>query len=351
MKNIINLWSGSAELNPEQIPDNRDIQVQIIQRPDEYRFLHDCMIEFFHGKLYTAWYNCPIGEMADRSVIRGRVSSDNGKSWGPIQMMAEDPTDQFIYVPPAFGVCPVTDSLYLFASRMTGPDLVHDLDLFQLQESDGSWKFIRRITEPFLPNTQIQKLPNGKLIVGGRLSPVMDSYPEIPAVAISDSGKIDAPWRIVKIQDKVKAPDGNNPLPETALLLDGMNITAFVRNNNGYPLMYESQDGGETWSEPLEHNLPAGSSKLAAGLLSNRQRYLICNIEGQQRNTLALFLSAPGEKTFSEVSLIRNGTDEALQATPEWSYPAAIEYQNELLIVCTSGKTSATFIRYPLKNC
>ena len=147
----------------------------------------------------------------------------------------------------------------------------------------------------------------------------------------------------------VKAPDGGNALPETALLADGMNITAFVRHDNGFPLMYQSNDGGETWSDALEHNLPVGTSKLAAGLLRDGRRYLICNLAGQQRDTLALFISAPGEETFSSVSLLRKGPDEALDARPQWSYPAAIEDQGELLIVCTSEKTSATFIRYPLK--
>lgn len=77
---IINLWSGSPLPHVDEIPVNPHVKVQIIQRPDEYKFLHDCMIESFHGKLYTAWYNCPVGEMAGRSIIRGRVSADHGET-------------------------------------------------------------------------------------------------------------------------------------------------------------------------------------------------------------------------------------------------------------------------------
>ena len=346
---IRNLWSGGPVPDPAGIPVNPHAETQILQRPDaDYRFLHDCMIEVFHGRIYAAWYNCPEGEMVGRSVIRGKVSGDGGRTWSPVQIMAQDPTDALIYVPPAFGVCPETDSLYLFVSRMTGPDLVHDWELFRLEESSGAWHSVRVFPEPFLPNTRMLSLANGKLIIGGRVAPAQDVYPEIPAVAISDSGRADASWRIVRIHDRIKAPDGENPFPETALLAERNKLTAFVRRDKGLPILYESFDFGETWNGPVEHNLPAGSSKQAAGMLSDGRRYLLCNPALRGRDALALFLSEPGESTFSQATLLRDGPDPVLDARPQWSYPAAVEWNGALLVVCTSEKTSCAFIRVPL---
>lgn len=349
MSHVRHLWSEKLPLDICRLPMLTGAETQIIQRPDEYRFLHDCMITAYHGKLYTAWYNCPTHEMADRSVIRGRVSPDEGKTWSDIIMMADDHASGLIYVPPAFGICPKDGNLYLFATRMTGPDIVQDCEIFRLEdESANEWRSVRILPDPFLPNTPVYQLPNGKLIMAGRVAPKTNSLPEIPAVAISDSGRIDAEWRIVRIDNRIKAPEGENWFPETCLIIDGEKIEAFVRHDRHYPLMYESLDSGETWSEPLVHDVPVGASKLFVGTLSDGRIYLISNLADQARETLALFLSAPGEKTFSSAALLRNGEDHLLDARPQWSYPAAVEFNGSLWVVCTSEKTSAALIRVPL---
>ncbi len=325
MKNTVQnqreIWRG-AEITPEMIPAEENAEAQILYRgtddPD-YKFLHDCAIAAYHGKLYTAWYNCPAREMAESSVIRGRASSDGGKTWSAVRTLAADPEGQYMYVPPAFGICPKTDRLYLLVSRMTGCDMMKDWEIFVLDEASGDWTKVRTLSQPFLPNTPVFRRGGGKLIAGGRVAPEPGSCPEIPAVAISDSGAIDAPWRIVRIHDRIKAPDSNNYFPETALIADGLEVTAFVRHDSGAPLMYKSIDGGETWSDPVYHNIPEGASKVAAGILSDSSRWLLANlppVNGIRRSILALYRTKPGEKEFSRVSRIRNGFDTELDAAP-----------------------------------
>ena len=351
MSHVIDLWSGEKPLDIRNLPDHPAAEAGIVQHPDEeYRFLHDCMLANRHGKLYLSWYNCPVHEMADRSVIRGRISSDCGNTWSDPVTLAEDPANAVIYVPPAFGICPADDQLYLLVTRMTGPDVVQDLEIFRLNEQENIWHSVRVIQKPFLPNTPVYRMINGKLITAGRVAAQSGMMPEIPAVAISDDGKIDTEWRIVPIHDRIKAPEGENYLPETCIIPDGEHITAFVRHDNRYPLIYESHDCGETWSGPQVHNIPVGNSKIFAGILSDQRRYMICNLAGQNRDTLALLLSKPGEKTFSYASLIRNGIDTKLNAAPQWSYPVAVEVpeMNCMCIACTCSKTSAAFIRIPL---
>lgn len=350
MSFVKKMWSGSDALDIRELPMHPAAEAQIIQRPEAgFGFLHDCMITKYHGKIYTAWYNCPEGEMQGDSVIRGRISADDGNIWSEVKTFAQDQSKQFMYVPPAFGICPQNDHLYLIATRMAGADLVHDFEIFELDEETESFHFVRRIDSPFLPNTPVYRMKNGKLIMGGRVSRNVDDYPVYTAVAISDSGRIDDDWRIVEICPFYKGFDGWNYLPETCLsIYDDGSIIAFVRHDCRYPQLYESADSGETWTPSQVHDIPVGNSKLFSGILSDGRSYLITNLAGQQRDTLALFLSKPGERTFSDAWLLRNGNDETLNATPEWSYPAAVEDGGYLYVVCTSAKTSATFIKVKL---
>ena len=53
---------------------------------DNYHFLHDAAIVQHKNTLYTAWYNCPQGEMQESSLIRGRRSGDGGLTWSDPQV-------------------------------------------------------------------------------------------------------------------------------------------------------------------------------------------------------------------------------------------------------------------------
>lgn len=326
-----------------------NIVTRIIQRPDdEFKFLHDCMIVEFKKTLYAAWYNCPEGEMVGRSVIRGRHSDDGGKTWSGISVFAEDKTDTYMYVPPAFAVC--DDSLYLFVTRMVGLDMVQDVEIFRLDEATRTFKSVRIIGIPFLPNTNALRMSDGKMIIAGRGADIPGEMPLFPAVLISDSGKVDAPWRLVKIYPSKTLPDGVNfQFPETAIIVDGPEITAFTRNDReAVPVVFISRDCGETWSEPMTHGLPVGRAKMYAGKLSDNRRFLVSNIENCGRNKLVLFLTEKNSRIFSECIVIRNGNDTTLNATPEWSYPAAIEYDSKLYVIYTSAKTSSALSIIPL---
>lgn len=335
-------------IDSAEIQDN--IVTQIIQRPDdEFKFLHDCMIVEFKKTLYAAWYNCPEGEMVGRSVIRGRHSNDGGKTWSGISIFVEDKTDTYMYVPPAFAVC--NDSLYLLVTRMVGLDMVQDVEIFRLDEATRTFKSVMMIDIPFLPNTNAFRMSNGRLIIAGRCADIPGEMPLFPAVLISDSGRIDAPWRLVKIYPSKTLPDGVDfQFPETAVIVDGAEITAFTRNDReAAPVMFISRDCGETWSNPMTHDLPVGRAKMYAGKLSDNRRFLVSNLETSGRNKLVLFLTKKNSKMFSEYLVIRNGNDAGLDATPEWSYPAAIEYDSKLYVIYTSAKTSSALSIIPLK--
>lgn len=329
----------------------KGIQEQILTRPDnKYRFLHDCVIANHKNVLYAAWYNCPDGEIEDESVIRGRYSVDKGKTWSEIRYFARDSTNKLMYVPPAFGV--INGALYMYVSRMTGHDQVKDILLFKLNEKKKNFIKVDSIPIPFIINTSVTLMENGKLIAGGRRSEVPGTLPLIPAVLISDNGSALGPWRVIDIQKDSKNPDGTPfEYPETGLITRGAEITAIVRGEQQNPLVYKSPDFGTTWSLSNEINFPfAGASKITCGVLSDGRDYVIGNVQGFGRNKLIIGFRNKGSETFSKAYLLQDGENTKLNASPEWSYPSACELENKLYVIYTSGKKASALSIIPLAN-
>ena len=305
----------------------------VVTRPTrEYLFLHETAIIGYHGTLFAAWYNSPAEELKGHTPIRGARSFDGGKTWSAPELIAYDPSGKLLYCPPVFGIC--DDTLYLLCNTMVSADHMHSLEFYRYDESDEKFHFLRSEPIPFKLNTNVCTLPNGKLLLPGRIAE-MDSFPNTPAVLISDSGKIDAPWRLVKIQENGDLPDGSKLVhPElSAIIQDGL-ITIFCRNDlRKVPLLYQSGDGGETWSGPISHNIPFSSSKIYSGTLSNGKNYVIGSLSG--RNRLSIFFSEPGTLEFTSGYDIRNGYDPVLDLYPQFSYPVACEMDGKLHVIYT----------------
>jgi hypothetical protein len=325
------------------------LQEQMIARPDSnYRFLHDCVITGFHNTLYAAWYNCPETEIADQSVIRGRYSTDKGQTWSDVKCFAQDSTNRMMYVPPAFGQA--DDRLFLYVSRMTGHDQVHDILIFKLDEAAHHFTKVDSISIPFIINTTVTKLDNGTMIAGGRRANKPGELPLIPAVLISDSGSPLGPWRVADLQNNSSNPDGTAfQYPETGLIANGSTVTAIVRGEQSRPLVYHSQDFGNTWSKPTFIDFPfSGQSKITCGTLSDGRDYIIGNAEGYDREKLVIAFREKGGKSFTKAYLLQNGNNAKLNASPEWSYPTAWESDNRLYVIYTSEKKAATLSIIPL---
>ena len=305
----------------------------IVTRPSpEYLFLHEAAIIGYHGILFASWYNCPEGELYGYTPIRGAKSFDGGKTWTEPEDIAFDPSGKLLYCPPVYGIC--DDTLYLLCNTMVSADHMHSLEFYRYDESDGKFHFFRSEPIPFKLNTNVYTMPNGKLLLPGRIAE-MDSFPNTPAVLISDSGKIDAPWRLVKIQENGGLPDGSKLVhPElSAIIQDGL-ITIFCRDDErNVPLLYQSKDCGETWRGPISHNIPFSNSKIYSGTLSNGKNYVVGCIDGRTR--LSIFFTEPGSLKFTHGYDIRNGHDPVLDLYPQFSYPVACETDGILHVIYT----------------
>jgi hypothetical protein len=319
---------------------------------DSLSFLHDAAIVAHNNVLFAAWYNCPSGEMEGASLIRGRRSADGGLTWSEPEVIASDQEKKGImYVPVTF--LSWKGALYAFVANMEGgADRVTRCEIFKLNEENNTWNSSGFITGPFIPNCPPVRMSNNNFIMAGRMAENPGELPVIPAIAVSEGENLTKTWKVIPLKYNNKLPDGEQPdFPETTVIVDKQHITSFVRNHSKCPILFKSDDFGQTWSDPMIHNFPFASSKIFAGTLSTNQDYVIANLASEgYRNLLVIAVTRPGEKQFSKLWKIRNGYSERLNAGPEWSYPSATEYNGKLFIVYTSEKHHCCLTIIPLKS-
>ena len=314
---------------------------------DRYHFLHDTCIAAHNGELHTAWYNCPDREIHGESVIRGRRSSDGGRTWSGVEtIVADESGDGLHCVPPQLHVD--SGKLYAFVGIMVGPDLIRRCDLFVRDGSSGTWNRVGKVSDAFQQNTAPVMMANGEYLLPGRAASRADEYSMMSAVAICD--RIDGDWEVVTL------PTGDlcRPHPETTLIADADRVTALVRNDGGNAQVFESRDLGRTWTGPVTQNLPIGAAKMYAGKFNTGQRYLLANMNSDgYRELLTISVSAPGEEHLSRMWAIRNGADWTAgdpAIGSEWSYPSAIEHDGTLYVVYTSEKRHCAMTAIPVAS-
>jgi len=297
-------------------------------------FLHESAIIEYEGVLYASWYNCREKELVGYTPIVGRRSYDGGKTWTSPEIIAEDRSGRILYCPPVYGIC--DEKLYMLINQMVSADHIHSLDLYVLNKETDMFELLWSRPIPFKLNTNAVRLPNGKLIIPGRIAE-LDGFPNTPAVMISDSGKIDADWRVVKVAQNGDLPDGSCLVhPETTVLCCDNVLYLFNRNDKRkVPLVYVSRDFGESWSEAMSHDIPYRSTKIYSGTLSEGRFYLIANTDRPNRSKLMLYISEKNSLNFTKQKLLIDceASDDDIKRC---HYPAAVEKDGKLYIIATA---------------
>ena len=99
------------------------------------------------------------------------LSYDGGKTWTEPSVIADDPEGKTLYCPPIYGIC--DDKLYLFLNEMVAADHMHALDLYVYKEEEGIFTKLWSKPIPFKLNTNVITLPNGKLMLPGRVGEIV----------------------------------------------------------------------------------------------------------------------------------------------------------------------------------
>ncbi len=307
--------------------------VSVCEPDDNFKFLHEAAIIEYHDVLYASWYHCPESELHGYTPICGKRSFDFGKTWSDLEIICDDKSSNVLYCPPVYGIC--DDKLYMFVNQMVAPDHIHSLDLYVLNNETCKFEFLWTRPIPFKLNTNVATLPNGKLMLTGRVGE-LDGFPNTPAVLISDSGKIDAEWRLVKIAENGNLCDGSKFIhPEISAICAEDVLYMFCRNDQRVvPLVYVSKDYGETWSDLYAHDVPIIPSKIYCGTLSDGRHYMVCNTDKFDRSKLVVYFTDDETLTFSKQLVLidcQDGTWGAMH------YPAACEYKGYLYVIATEG--------------
>lgn len=300
---------------------------QIVQRSTpELPFLHDTMVASLGGRLFEAWYACAENEMIGRTVIRGRWSSDGGKSWSEPETVAVN-ADGYLMVPVTFSE--KDGEIWAYVTRMTAPDHPIGYDLFRYEE--GAWVKRGEKPDPVIFNT-IPVKSDGRWLLGGRTAEVPNILPQYPVIALSAPSS-PAEWEIRRLPMEEKLH-----CPETTLAVSGARVTAFTRNDGGDIYVFESEDGGLTWSKPYQPSLPIHPAKMCAGSLGDGRQYLIYNerTEKRDRSRLVMALRDGPDEPFDRAYVVAEGYDDSLDGGPYWHYPS-VAMQNGVVYVSSTS--------------
>jgi len=144
-------------------------------------------------------------------------------------------------------------------------------------------------------------------------------------------------------------PEGMGFL-ETSVIVDGPNVTAFIRNSPTVAVA-TSRDFGRSWSAVGQSNYPMSAAQPFASTLSTGQRYLISNIGN--RDTLVIAVSRPGQSEFVRAWSIRNGRKPEVDyqgrtAGGAWAYPCAYEHDDKLYVVYSVRKLECELAIIPI---
>ncbi len=353
MNRMIN---GEGAPSFQAAPFPQGITYQSMYQPDPaYPFLHDTALGMWQGRIICAWYNCTQGEIRGDTIIRGRWSADGGKTWTDQEIIAASPDESVHYVPVSF-----TDDgkdFYAFVTRMCGHDQPTGYEIFRYTGS--GWESVALREDRMLINTPAYRMDDGHYLMAGRVCFSGYPHPEIPNVAVSETSDVLSPYRMIEFDGPWRQENFTLRYPETAVIIDGRDITAFVRGE-GFtrrpqerPYRFTSDDYGRTWSQGELTDLPCIGSKLFGGILSNGLSYLVFSAENDRNNNrslLALAVSRRGEDHISRRYRLLDGPHEATGLIPEWSYPCSMEYDGKLYIACTSHKSGAILMTIPLAS-
>ncbi|MBK8038443.1 MAG: exo-alpha-sialidase [Verrucomicrobiaceae bacterium] len=333
------LWDDSQKLaEAKDLPVLDGVEFHVIKKWDKaadgYTFLHGVGLCWHKGKLYASIGHNKGDENTVTEEAQYRVSEDGGRTWSELRTIdAGEEKDLAV----SHGVfLSQAGKLWAFhGADYNKMERIHTR-AYSLDEASGQWvKHGVVLEKGFWALNQPVKMSDGNWIMPGISAGPYSNTGTFPAAVAISHGDDFTKWDFVRIP----AHEGLKMWGESSLIVDSPNVLNIARYGaKPLALISKSTDFGRTWTTMGESNLPMTTSKPAAGLLSNGQRYLVCTNaanNGGKRFPLTLAVSKPGSPLLSQVFVIRHAEHSGPgESNPKasLSYPCATEHEGKLYI-------------------
>ena len=343
------LWTGDEiPADVTEIPFVPDVVHRTIHQAgvDTDKFLHGAAIVFHEGLCYANWANSPVNENGPHETLKGRRSTDGGKTWPILETIGPGFRGEerhshgilFVHQGELWTICS------RFGVGMPGrrfPGL--QAEAFVLAPDTNRWLSRGIVMENCWPYDEPVRMANGNFITGGQ------DKDGLPVVAISRGHDV-TQWETISIPYDRRLKPG---FAETTVWSEGERVLAIIRGGGGIAWVSVSEDNGRTWSKARASNFPMPRAKAYLGKLSTGQLYLLSNLKN--RDTLAISVSQPGENSLSSIWRVRHGKTvpprfPGRAKGKEWSYPYGHEHDGHLYVVYSVGKEDCGLSVIPIKS-
>lgn len=330
--------------------------VEAMLPPGDYKTAHaPALLELENGDMLCAWFAGTFEGSADVRIICSRLPK-GADAWEAPVPVSGDPhrseQNPSLFAGPDGAVWAMYTAQL---DRMPGKDNMQFTSVIRCQKSfDGgkTWGDYEVMfpREGSFCRQPIQVLSNGRWIFGNWLCTDSENGlsgdPSVFQIS-DDQGKS---WR------QVEMPKSNGRVHPNVVELENGHLVAFMRSRSAdFVYRSESEDWGETWSEPVPTPLPNNNSSISAVRLASGRIAIAYNptctknpVDGVAawpglRCPVAVALSEDGGKTFPMIRYMERGEgymgDENRTNNKQYEYPYIMQGKDGMLHLAFAYKT------------
>ncbi len=319
-------------------------------------FSNGVVMTEFNDYLYCMWQSSETDEDSDDTWVAYSRSAD-GETWTEPMVLAASPSDGR-YTSGGWLVNGSTLVAYInywpedmdpkggYALYKTSTDGLSWSSIASVTMSDGSAMEAIFEQDPHV-------LSDGRIINAAHFQTGLLVNPIYTDDESGTSGWIKADFTNLDYSDDV-----TRELEPSSFVRDDDAIVMIFRDQNSTYLTLASisYDNGESWTTPVETDMPDSRAKKCAGNLSDGTAYMVSNpTDNKKRIPLAVTISANGDY-FDQSYILRNYSDlqdqvyEGQYKSIGYSYPKAMIYDDYLYVSYATNKEDVEFTRIPVSS-
>ncbi|MBU2985200.1 exo-alpha-sialidase [Saccharophagus degradans] len=316
---------------------------------------HGAVLLPFKGELYVQWQSSARDEDADDTEVRFSKTS-NHLSWSEPKTLAKSTASELVTnggwwtdgetLVAYLNIWPKhLDPKAGYVSYITSTDGRHWSHPKRVKMQGGG--YVNGVIEQ-----DLKALPSGRVLTAVHTQPGLIAKPYFTDDPLAISG-----WREGHMTNLPHKPGISRELePSWFLNAQGEAVMTFRDQGGSYKVLASvSRDNGESWSLPMETNMPDSRAKQSAGNLPDGRAYIVNNPSGvKARFPLVLSVSNDG-KWFDEAWLLRAGDEDMPAVAFEgrykrvgYSYPKSIVWNNAVYVAYAESKENIVVTRVPI---